>query len=110
MLYVAARKSYCRSLVKGAGSQDSIAAQSKYEDHFAQFPRVVQTALIAKAVVYILGEFGSAKSRNSNAIFRETGIDDERFLSLVFGNDVNSAVKDLMTDGRVEDAVLSAAH
>ncbi|MEY9699513.1 5'-deoxynucleotidase YfbR-like HD superfamily hydrolase/nucleoside phosphorylase [Bradyrhizobium diazoefficiens] len=110
LLCVAALRSYCRNLVKGAGSHDLAAAQSRYEDHFAHFPRVVQTALIAKAVVYILGEFGSTTSRNSNAIFKATGIDDERFLKLVFGNDVNSAVKDLMADGRVEDAVLSAAH
>jgi len=108
LLCVAALRSYCRSLVKSAGSPELATAHSRYESDFALFPRVVQTALIAKAVVYILGEFSNPKS--SSVVFKTTGINEERFLSLVFGNDVNSAVKDLMADQRVEDAVLSAAH
>ncbi|KGT73438.1 hypothetical protein MA20_44345 [Bradyrhizobium japonicum] len=108
LLCVAALRSYCRILVKSAGSPELATAHDRYESDFALFPRIVQTALIAKAVVYILGEFNNPKS--SSAIFKSTGINEELFLSLVFGNDVNSAVKDLMADQRVEDAVLSAAH
>jgi hypothetical protein len=79
--------------------------RERYSETFARFPRIAQTAFIAQAIAYLLTEF----NRNGASIFKALGIDEKAFLSLVFSNDVNQSVKDLMGDARVEEAVLSAA-
>lgn len=107
LMCVEALRSYCPSLVKSRPRPERRKSRigERYQESFAHFPRIVQTALIAQAVVYILTEF----NKNKSAVFRSHGIEEKAFLSLVFSNDVNKCVKDLLSDARVEDAVLTAA-
>jgi 5'-deoxynucleotidase YfbR-like HD superfamily hydrolase/nucleoside phosphorylase len=104
-LCVEALRSYCRDLARPKTTPERKKIQDRYSSTFAHFPRIVQTAFIAQAVVFILGEY----NKNGGAIFKSLRIEERSFLSLVFANDVNNAVKDLLGDPRVEDAVLSSA-
>jgi 5'-deoxynucleotidase YfbR-like HD superfamily hydrolase/nucleoside phosphorylase len=104
-LCVEALRSYRRDLVRTKITAERKKIQDRYSMSFAHFPRIVQTAFIAQAVIFVLGEY----NKNGSAIFKSLGIDERAFLSLVFANDVNNAVKDLLSDPRVEDAVLSSA-
>jgi 5'-deoxynucleotidase YfbR-like HD superfamily hydrolase/nucleoside phosphorylase len=104
-LCVEALRSYCRGLARPKMTAERKKIQDRYLNSFAHFPRIVQTAFIAQAVVFILGEY----NKNGGAIFRSLGIDEHAFLSLVFANDVNNAVKDLLVDSRVEESVLASA-
>ncbi|SHN73500.1 HD domain-containing protein [Bradyrhizobium erythrophlei] len=106
LICVEAMRSYCRALAKSnAKAERRTKAADRYSEAFAHFPRVVQTALIAQATVYILAEFNKV-----DTAFRSLGMDEKAFLGLVFSDDVNKNVKDLLSDPRIEETVLAAAR
>lgn len=101
---VEALRSHCPELTSASPSQARAVFAQKYESTFALFPKVVQTALIAQAVVHIL-----IQASTDDQVFTKLEISRERFISLVFANDVNSSIKDLMSEPSVEQKVLMYA-
>ncbi len=101
---VEALRAHCRELTRRPTSKSRQNILEKYEVTFAHFPKVVQTSLIAQAVVHLLSKYSV-----DNSTFEDVEIPKESFLSLVFANDVNSSIKDLMSVPDVEQKVLATA-
>jgi 5'-deoxynucleotidase YfbR-like HD superfamily hydrolase len=71
---------------------------------FARQPRLVQTVMIASAVI---GLFSSVAT--GGRVLEQQKIDRQTFLQIVFDNDVNSSIKHFMLDPAVERRLLSSA-
>ena len=97
---------YSNPLLRATVSEGQNAHRKRYHDVFGHFPKIVQTALIANAIVHLLTK---AYTRDVD-VFEHFGIDKSVFLRLVFANDVNSCVKDLLENESVERRVLDTAE
>jgi nucleoside phosphorylase/5'-deoxynucleotidase YfbR-like HD superfamily hydrolase len=104
-LCVEAFRSWSSELAKEQVPEHRREINRRYKESFAHFPRIVQTSMIAHAVVHILSRYSSSHID----VFKKSGVDQGIFLSIVFANDVNSAIKDLLADERIENLVLDAA-
>jgi 5'-deoxynucleotidase YfbR-like HD superfamily hydrolase len=71
---------------------------------FARQPRIVQTIMIARAVIRLFSSVASG-----DGVLHEQKIDRSTFLRIVFDNDVNSAIKHFMRDPVVEKKLLTSA-
>ena len=76
-----------------------------YDENFAQFPKLVQTSLIANAVAKLMAYPPSG----SQQLFESLEIDPQDFYSIVFGCDVTSSIKDLLHNEELEDRLLRSA-
>ncbi|WP_337270155.1 5'-methylthioadenosine/S-adenosylhomocysteine nucleosidase family protein [Oryzifoliimicrobium ureilyticus] len=104
-LCVEALRSYCRELVKRGVPAERRIPADRYA-RFAHFPKIVQIGLIANALVHILRRFNN----EGEDVFGQLAVDKETFFSLVFTGAINSAVKDILTDPKLEEDVLKAAE
>jgi 5'-deoxynucleotidase YfbR-like HD superfamily hydrolase/nucleoside phosphorylase len=74
-----------------------------YDDLYGRFPKVVQTALIANAILHLL------TASSDDEAFSQHNIDADSFYRMVFGNDVNACIKDLLSDETTELQILRSA-
>ncbi|HEY5712621.1 MAG TPA: HD domain-containing protein [Allosphingosinicella sp.] len=75
-----------------------------YAAIFARQPRLVQTTMIARAVIWLFSSVGAGDS-----LLQKRRINRETFLQIVFDNDVNSAIKHFMLDPLIEKTLLNSA-
>lgn len=108
-LCIEALRAHCRTLaLKGVPDRPDHCRRSaeRYQKDFAHYPKVVQTSLIANAIVYSLRLYNG----QGDAVFTSLGLDTDTFFGLVFTGDVNSAVKELLVDKKIEEDILKAAE
>lgn len=86
-------------------SADQDGAAKIYQGIFARQPRLVQTTMIARAVI---GLFSSVAV--GETLLQKRKINRQTFLQIVFDNDVNSAIKHFMRDPAVEKRLLNSAR
>lgn len=86
-------------------SKSREAQRDYFDDNFAQFPKLVQTSLIANAVAYLM----EYPPDGSQQLFKRLEIDSDDFYSIVFGCDVTSSIKDLLHDEDLEEKLLKSA-
>lgn len=81
-------------------------AQRIYRSIFSRKPRVIQTTMIARAVITLF----SSVSLNEDGLLKSRSINKSSFLQIVFDNDVNSSVKHFMSEPNIERILLKSAQ
>ncbi|MEM5474691.1 HD domain-containing protein [Hoeflea sp. AS60] len=102
---VEALRTNCKELAIAGYPKERESYLEEYRRKYATLPKMVQTALVANAIVYIL----SLYNKNGSDVFHNFNIIEEIFFSLVFSNDVNICVKDILENENIEDSVLNTA-
>lgn len=102
---VEALRSNCKELAVAGYPHKRDLFLNDYRRNYLNLPKMVQTALVANSIVHILSEYNKIGS----VVFEKLLIDENVFYGLVFSNDVNICVKDILENENIEDVVLSAA-
>ncbi|MCJ2188032.1 HD domain-containing protein [Novosphingobium beihaiensis] len=101
---VEALRAHIRELHATSLTTERACIRRFYEENFRHYPRLVQSALVAKAITHLLQLSG----RGSDP-FSQYEIDSDTFFGLIFADNVNASVKDILLDQDVEEGVMKAA-
>lgn len=95
---------HSKDLLRHRAVDQGIEISKIYWAIFARQPRLVQTVMIASAVIGLFSSVGTG-----GAVLEQQKIDRQTFLQIVFDNDVNASIKHFMLDSAVERRLLSSA-
>lgn len=98
-------RTHTPELSKQRISPKRLKIQNYYDENFAQFPKLVQTCLIANAVAELM----KYPPEGSRQLFDTYEIKSAHFYSIVFGCDVTACIKDLLHDADLEERLLKSA-